>query len=109
MLEQPTTSVMPRCEPLRSTLAYIKATKLIVWHGAYDGESPKPLQCWSAKDLDCLWRPRPKMSRKLQLVRQTGVGDKGYTGCHKALRKSQTYSPAFGKAVASVVKGWLKD
>ena len=104
VLEQPISSVMPKCEPLASVLASISAKKHTVWHGAYGGESPKPLQLWSPKDLSMLQRGRPKI-RLSTLCSHRG---KRYSGRKKALQKSQAYSLEFGQAVAGVFKTWLK-
>lgn len=54
VLEQPISSAMPRAEPLSSVLRSINASKHVVWHGAFSGESPKPLQLWSCQDLSAL-------------------------------------------------------
>lgn len=105
VLEQPMSSVMPKCEPLCSVLASISANKHTVWHGAYGGESPKPLQLWSPKDLSALQRGRP-MDRLLTLCVSRG---KRYSGKKKALQRSQAYSHEFGRAVAAVFKSWLKN
>lgn len=104
VLEQPMSSVMPKCEPLASVLASINANKHTVWHGAYGGESPKPLQLWSPKDLSVLQRGRPG-DRLLTLCVHRG---KRYSGNKEALQRSQAYSHEFGKAVSAVFKSWLK-
>ena len=105
VLEQPTSSVMPKREPLCSVLASMKAKKHTVWHGAFNGESPKPLQLWSAQNLTTLQRGRPKMS----LTKLCVTKGNRYSGKKDALRASQTYSHEFGRAVAKVFKTWLKN
>lgn len=102
VLEQPVSSVMPKCEPLCSVLAMMNARKHIVWHGAFNGESPKPLQLWSSQDLSALQRGRPKV----RLAQLCVVKGKRYSGNSKALRRSQAYSREFGKAVAEIFKSW---
>ena len=105
VLEQPITYVMPRAEPLRSVLRSINASKHVVWHGAFSGESPKPLQIWSSKDLSALQRGRPLFRRFKQLCQSNG---KSYSGHRKAFKRSQTYTHEFGRAVVGVVKPWVK-
>ena len=60
VLEQPTSSVLPKLEPLKNVLEFIGSKKVVVWHGAYGGESHKPLQLWSPRDLSSLVKPKPK-------------------------------------------------
>ena len=105
MLEQPITSAMLRAEPLSSVLRSINGSKHVVWHGAFSGESPKPLQIWSCQDLSAMQRGSPFARRFKKLVQTKG---KSYTGIRKALKGSQTYTRGFGRAVAGVVKQWLK-
>ena len=109
VLEQPTSSVLPRLEPLNAVLNCIGAKKTIVWHGAYTGgTSPKPLQLWGPTGLSALTRRRPKHLHS-DLVRygQTRT-KKTYTGT-KALKGSQTYCMAFAKAVASLATMWVTE
>lgn len=105
VLEQPITSVMPKCEPLCSVLASMNAKKYVVWHGAFGGESPKPLQLWSSQSLSVLQRGRPKA----QLAKLCIAKGRRYTGQKKALQRSQAYSNEFGRAVAGIIKSWLKN
>ena len=111
VLEQPTTSCMPKLEPMRSTLASIGATKNVIWHGAYGGESSKPLQIWTARDISSLKRPKPLRSRSsLVHSKETVVGGvtrRTFTGRAKALKRSQAYSHEFGAAVAKLAQTWL--
>ena len=105
VLEQPITSAMPRAEPLCSVLKFMQASKHVVWHGAFLGESLKPLQIWSRQDLSALQRGRPSSHRFKKLCKQKG---KSYSGNRSALIRSQSYTREFGKAVAGVVKHWVK-
>ena len=99
VLEQPTSSVLPRLEPLNAVLNCIGAKKTIVWHGAYTGgTSPKPLQLWGPTDLSALTRPRPKHLHSDLVRRGQTRTKKTFTGT-KALKGSQTYCMAFAKAV----------
>ena len=97
---------------LHTVLSGIGAKKWVIWHGAWGGTSPKPLQLWSARDLKALVRPRPKKMVSDSLVRkgQKRMSDNStkatYTGT-KALKQSQTYCMAFGKAVALLAKIWV--
>ena len=88
VLEQPSGSDMPKCEPLKSVLACVGAIKHVCWLGSFGGESPKPLQIWSSKDLSQLQRGRPKASHLHKLCTSKG---KSYTGRHSALKLSQAY------------------
>ena len=102
ILEQPTTSVLPRLEPLHPVLNGIGAKKTIVWHGSYTGgTSPKPLQLWGPPVLSALVRPRPKHLKSDSLVRrgQSRTSSKKYFTGTKALKGSETYSMDLG---------WLK-
>ena len=47
VLEQPSSSVMPRTPPMRTVLGWIKARRIFTWHGAFGGGTPKPLQLWT--------------------------------------------------------------
>ena len=105
VLEQPISSVMPKCEPLCSVLKMMNAKKHIVWHGAFNGESPKPLQLWSPQDLSALQLGRPKV----RLSKLCTTKGRRYSGKKRALQRSQAYSHDFGKAVAEVFKTWLKN
>ena len=89
VLEQPVTSAMPKCEPLKSVLQCIGAQKHTTWLGAFGGESPKPLQLWCARGLSALQRPKPSGLESLcDTNEQTG----SYSGRRKALKISQTYT-----------------
>ena len=122
VLEQPMGSVMPLEEPLKSVLACIGASKFSVYHGAYSGESWKPLQLWSTADLQPLWRPRPPprssdlvtTAPKLNKDGSVQLDDRGrpimsWTGNKPKMQASQTYCRAFGSAVAKLLQSWLKQ
>ena len=87
VLEQPSGSVMPRCEPLHSVLTFIGASKHTCWLGAFGGESPKPLQLLSPRDLSQLERGRPPAAAWTKLCTVKGTV---YRGSY-ALKSSQTY------------------
>jgi hypothetical protein len=61
ILEQPTSSVMPRTPSLQNVFAFFNFHRQVVWMGAYSGPSPKPLQLWHPPSLDLsrLGRPKP--------------------------------------------------
>ena len=90
VLEQPTGSDMPKCEPLCSVLQHIGAGRIVTWHGAFDGESPKPLQLRSPQDLSPLRRDRPAATETR--TRLCTVEGSSYSGKADCLRVSQTYS-----------------
>ena len=107
VLEQPLNSVMPLCEPLKGTLSYIKAHKIVTWHGAFGGGSHKPLQLWTpGAAMTAMRRRRPRRSNGPALYWQVG---KKYYGKKSALKASQAYSAAFGKAVADIVRQWMAE
>jgi len=89
VLEQPAGSDMPKCEPLRSVLTFVHASKHVCWHGAFGGETPKPLQLWSPRDLSQLQRSRPPLGLGQKLCTAKGPS---YSGKKSALKKSQSYS-----------------
>lgn len=94
-LEQPTTSSLPKLQPLRGVLESTASKKAVIWHGAYSGKAPKPLQVWSPRDLRVPVKPKP-----IGLVsdlwepgtKRTSTGEikQTYSGT-KALKASQTY------------------
>ena len=94
VLEQPSGSVMPKAEPLRSVLAYIGARKVTCWHGAFGGESAKPLQLWSPahEDLKVLWRKKPTTGMRTLVSTDKSKGVRRYSGVHRMLKGSQAYS-----------------
>ena len=111
LLEQPTGSSMPKAEPLKSVLCGIGAKKTVIWHGAYSGQTPKPLQIWSPRDLYALVKPRPNNLVANLVINGTkrmndGSEVKTYTGA-KNMKASQTYCAAFGEAVASLARTWV--
>jgi len=111
VLEQPTTSCMPKAEPMKSVLAGMAASKAVIWHGAYSGTTPKPLQLWSPRDLRPLVRPRPR-HLKSDLVKKgtkrtsDGVVKDTYSGT-KDLKASQTYCQQFGRAIGTLARTWV--
>ena len=94
VLEQPSGSVMPKAEPLRSVLAFIGADKVTCWHGAFGGESAKPLQLWSPahEDLKVLRRKKPSTGLKMLVAEDKSQGVRKYSGVRKMLKDSQAYS-----------------
>ena len=102
---------MPKAEPLKSTLSGIGARRVVIWHGAYSGKTPKPLQLWSPRDLSALVRPRPKnlvdpLVKEGTKRMKDGSHARTYSGTRE-LKASQAYCAAFGKAVASLIGTWL--
>ena len=113
ILEQPTTSVLPKLEPLQSVLKSIGCTREVIWHGAYGGTSPKPLQLWSTRNLRALVRPKPTnlVSDLITYKKKTVKGKEKntYSGKKVLLKASQCYCKPFGKAVALLAKSWLAE
>ena len=112
VLEQPTTSCLPKAQPMKSVLAGMAASKHVVWHGAYSDTTPKPLQLWSPRDLGPLVRPRPR-HLKSDLVKKgtkrtsDGVVKDTYSGTKDKLKDSQTYCRPFGRAIGILAQTWV--
>ena len=100
ILEQPTSSVMPKCNPLQSTLSFMKATRVVTWHGSFGARSPKPLQLWSSSDMiKSMRRARPPNAgqwHSLVIIKA------GKIQGAKNLKASEAYTPTFGKAVGKM-------
>jgi hypothetical protein len=102
VLEQPSGSAMPKCEPLCSVLRCIGSRKYNSWLGTFGGASPKPLQLWCHRDLSALQRGRPLAGSLNQLVSEvTTRKGRTYNGKKKALKSSQAY-PQLGCLKADV-------
>lgn len=99
ILEQPTSSVMPRTPSLQNVFAFFNFHRQVVWMGAYSGPSPKPLQLWHPPSLDLsrLGRPKP-IGLDAGLVMQGADGS--WTGVKDRLETSEHYTFEFGCAVA---------
>ena len=100
-LEQPLSSTMPFCQPLKSVLQFVKVTRVVTWHGSFGANSMKPLQILSNRDMICSLKRKKPSGKSLTLARK---GDGGaFTGRKKHLVRSQAYTPLFGKAVADMM------
>ena len=103
ILEQPGGSTMPKCPPMRNVLAHTQATKLVTWHGAFGGSSPKPLQLWSPdRRIAYLRRSRCDVTAEERLAETHGEHGEKFTGSG-IMRESQTYSREFGHAIANML------
>lgn len=105
---------MPKADPTKSVLAGMGASKHIIWHGAYGGTTPKPLQVWSPQDLRPLVRRRPLNLASDLVLKGTkrtsdGVEKHTYTGTKGKLKASQTYCNQFGRAVGTLARTWVND
>ena len=114
VLEQPTSSSMPKAEPTKSVLAGMGASKHIIWHGAYSGTTPKPLQVWSPRDMSSLVRPRPRLLKSDLVNKGTkrtadGVLKTTYSGTKDKLKASQTYCKQFGRAMGTLAQTWVSE
>ena len=99
VLEQPSSSVMPRTPSLRNVFEFFGFYRQVVWMGAFSGPSPKPLQLWHLPSLDLcrLGRPKPT-GLDAGLVVQGNDGS--WTGVKDRLEISEHYTFEFGCAVA---------
>ena len=104
VLEQPTQSVLPKAKPFATVLAYTQAWRTVTWHGAFNGESSKPLQLWHVDPQYArMKRNKPAESRTtLTTYTVSRSGRKGFTGKSKELKASQAYTLEFGRAVAAI-------
>ena len=102
VLEQPMSSSMPLCPPLKTVLLFFGATRIVTWHKAFGAASMKPLQILSSSAvIEALRRPKPK-GKSVGLANHGGNGQ--YTGIRKRMFSSQAYTPLFGLAVAEMLK-----
>jgi hypothetical protein len=107
ILEQPLGSSMPRAPPLCNVLEFIKARKVVTWHSAFGAISAKPLQLWSNNLAAMrLRRARPHSTNLKTLARKHE--DVKYSGKPIRMKKSQAYTPEFGKAVAEMAVSELR-
>lgn len=109
VIEQPISSVLPKLKPLATVLAFTKSMRTVTWMGAFQGNSPKPLQLLhTAKEYKALARKSPaSMFPKDVLVTNLGTdktGRRKFRG-GKALKESQAYTAEFGRFVAVITKG----
>ena len=102
-LEQPLSSVLPKLRPLTTVLQFTSAIRSTTWHGAFGGESAKPLQMWHIDErYGRLMRPRPRNLKALTTRAVRPDGRVAYSGKSKLMKASQTYTVHFGRAVASI-------
>ena len=104
VLEQPVQSMMPKTNIFAAVLTFTNAIRTQTWHGAFGGESCKPLQLWHVDPQYAgLRRGKPKET-KTTLARQTVTksGRKGYSGKRQEMKESQAYTLEFGRAVAAI-------
>ena len=96
-LEQPDSSVLPKTPPMNAVLMFCESQKTLTYHGAFGGDTVKPLQLWSGgaamKDLA---RPKPFFGCSPLVVRDPCGG---FTGVKSQLERSQEYTITFGKAI----------
>ena len=108
VLEQPTNSTMPLCDPLKCVLEHIRAHRYVTWLGAFsDTASPKPVALMSPSKCFAMLRRKkpPTFKSRCRLVKQSGTR---YCGVKQVMKESQVYPIEFGKAVAEVLatKSW---
>jgi hypothetical protein len=105
VLEQPSDSCMPASLPMATVLRFIGAQKWTTWHSAFGAPSAKPFQIWSTSDIVAELR-RPKTvgpsHARLTTVRIAEGGRRRVSGT-AAMRGSEAYTPAFGRAVAEML------
>lgn len=108
VIEQPMSSVMNFHADFKSMMDYTGGDKHTVWHGAYGGNTMKPLKLMgTAPWLDRLRRPRPVMPQVVALAVTVG----GKTTISKAKRsetsRSEHYCREFGESVALYQREWI--
>lgn len=98
VLEQPQSSCLPQCVPMRGVLNFIGAQRYGCYLGIFGAESLKPLALFSnwprLAELD---PERPTFEHSL--VKRHGDQ---FTGKKDAMKASQTYTPAFAMRIAEL-------
>jgi hypothetical protein len=106
VLEQPLGSVMPKCIPLQTALAFMGADRVVTWHGAFGSKSMKPLQILSPSVIiQVLKRDKPH-GASTRLARSNSAGQ--FTGVKGRMTKSGEYTMPFGACVARMAKRHLE-
>lgn len=101
VIEQPCNSVMFKAPPMSTVLAVTGTSRINTWHNAFGAESPKPFTLVGNLPLNVLevgLKRKKATTPSIRLVNKKGTKFSG----NKNLTKSQAYTPAFGKAVASM-------
>ena len=102
VVENPTSSIVPRFSPMRELITEVLRERVHVWLGNFGAPSEKPLFLWTNwPALRHLARGKPQMSTASSLV--TKEADGRVTGNAAELHDSQAYPPEFGVAVANLL------
>ena len=100
VLEQPHSSCLPLCMPIKGVLEFSKAMTFKTYLGSFGAQSVKPLSLYSTwsgiAELECA---KPVCESSLVTRDYNG----GFTGRREELLKSQEYTPAFGRRVAQLL------
>ena len=112
VIEQPTSSCLPKIAPMRTVLTFRNACSTTVWLGAFGAPSPKPVKLWaSSPQFQALKRPKPKKENSEPCNNSAALTQKGiskktgkatFSG-KRNLTASEEYPFAFGLAVADVM------
>ena len=108
VLEQPSSSVMPLCRPMRTVLEVTCSRRFNTYMGSFNGPSVKPLQLWSQwSKVALLEREKPVGMVAEPLVQHHG--DHQFTGFKDKLAESQQYTCEFGQAVMEICRTEWSD
>jgi len=111
VIEQPISSVLAKLRPLATVLSFTKSVRTVTYMGAFNGNSPKPLQLLhTAIEYKALARKSPAAHfPKGVLVDDLGQDQQGRRKFRggEALKPSQAYAPEFGRCVAVITKNRL--
>ena len=108
VLEQPSSSVMPLCRPMRTVLEVTCSRRFNTYMGSFNGPSVKPLQLWSPwSKVALLEREKPVGMVAEPLVQHHG--DHQFTGFKDKLAESQQYTCEFGQAVMEICRTEWSD
>ena len=101
-LEQSLTSSMHKAPPMRTVLTYIGATRITTSHGAFGGSTKKLLQLFSSAKLlvSSMKKKPPKRLNRSGVATLVSRNGARFTGKAKAMKNSQHYTPAYGRAFA---------
>ena len=101
IIEQPVSSLLKHFPSVQLLFEHTNPECISTFMGAFEGTTPKPLLLWgTARWIGALKRTRPTALRSggKALVKKKG---KQVTGIRGALKDSQSYTLAFGKAAAT--------
>ena len=106
-LEQPMNSCMPQMTVMNCVLTFYRSYRIVTYHGAFGGETCKPLQILSpSSKIMSLTRSKPYIDNDDDNSALVTRDDSGaFTGRKHQLCQSQAYTREFGEAVIKTFFG----